>query len=207
MLPWSLASNESERTNDKEQITLPTITIRTQILDKDWIIIRIADNGLGMNEKVVQRIYDPFFTTKEIGKGTGLGMAISHQIVVDKHGGILKCRSQLGEGTEFWIQIPVHYSVVETTEEQSYISSQPSITTTESSPNKDTEGFLFATIPTVKPVDLLICHTQLIQRLSEQNPDLSTASAEQIYQMFQRHPISLKLYATLLAWFCRPNRF
>jgi Histidine kinase-, DNA gyrase B-, and HSP90-like ATPase len=201
----SLASNESERTNDKGQMTLPTITIRTQILDKDWIVIRIADNGLGMNEKVLQRIYDPFFTTKEIGKGTGLGMAISHQIVVDKHGGILKCRSQLGEGTEFWIQIPVHYSVVETTEGQSYTSSHSSIPPTESSPIVDTEGFISATIPTVKPVDLLIRHTQLIQRLSEQNPDLGTASAEQIYQMFQRHPIFLKLYATLLSWFSCSN--
>lgn len=64
----------------------PQITIRTQILDDEWAVIRIADNGPGMKESLIQRIYDPFFTTKEIGKGTGLGMAISHQIVVDRHG-------------------------------------------------------------------------------------------------------------------------
>ncbi|WP_392531177.1 sensor histidine kinase [Nostoc sp. C117] len=194
----SLASNES-------QMTVPVITIRTQILDREWVVIRIADNGPGMNEKVIQRIYDPFFTTKEIGKGTGLGMAISHQIIVDRHGGILKCRSELGEGTEFWIQIPVNYSVVDTTEADSYAISLPSTPTTESSATADAEGFIRSTIPTLKPVDLLIRHTQLIQRLSEQSPDLGTASADQIYHIFQRHPISLKLYATLLSWFSCPN--
>ncbi|WP_414624981.1 ATP-binding protein, partial [Calothrix sp. CCY 0018] len=48
-----------------------------------------------------------FFTTKEVGKGTGLGLSISHQIVVEKHGGQLKCNSVLGEGTEFMIVLPI----------------------------------------------------------------------------------------------------
>ena len=77
-------------------------------------MIRIADNGPGMREDVIRRIYDPFFTTKEVGKGTGLGMAISHQIVVERHRGILKCRSRPGEGTEFWIQIPLNCSTSNT---------------------------------------------------------------------------------------------
>lgn len=84
-----------------EEISPPTtqITIRTELLDHQWVVIRIADNGPGMKEEVIRRIYDPFFTTKDVGKGTGLGMAISYQIVVDKHRGILKCRSQPGKGT------------------------------------------------------------------------------------------------------------
>ncbi|MDJ0735232.1 MAG: ATP-binding protein [Nostocaceae cyanobacterium] len=85
----------------------PQIRISTQVLDDDWVEISIVDNGVGIPEEVKQRIYDPFFTTKEVGKGTGLGMAISYQIVVEKHGGVLKCLSQPGEGTEFWIQIPI----------------------------------------------------------------------------------------------------
>jgi signal transduction histidine kinase len=60
-----------------------------------------------MTSSVLRRLFDPFFTTKPVGKGTGLGMSISYQIVVEKHGGILKCFSEPGQGAEFWIQIPL----------------------------------------------------------------------------------------------------
>ncbi|MBN3883943.1 MAG: ATP-binding protein [Nostoc sp.] len=182
----------------------PQITIRTRAIDQQCVVIRIADNGPGMKEEVIRRIYDPFFTTKDVGKGTGLGMAISYQIVVDKHGGMLKCRSQPGEGTEFWIQIPLNCALVDATEEQNCTSASP-IPTTKSSSIPDTDGFIRSTTPMLKPTDLLIRHTQLIQRLSQHNPDVEGASPDQIYQMFQRHPISLKLYATLLSWFCCSN--
>ncbi|MBD2523272.1 ATP-binding protein [Nostoc sp. FACHB-133] len=182
----------------------PQITIRTKVLDRQWAVILIADNGPGMKEEVIHRIYDPFFTTKDIGKGTGLGMAISYQIVVDKHGGMLKCRSQPGEGTEFWIQIPLNCAVVAPTEEENYTSASPTATTI--LPHiPDADGFIRSTIPMLKPTDLLTRHTHLIQRLSQHNPDVETASPDEIYQMFQRHPISLKLYATLLSWFCCSN--
>lgn len=88
----------------------PTIYIQTQQLNSDWIVIRIADNGLGMTEQVRQRLFDPFFTTKAVGKGTGLGLSISYQIVVDQHGGQLKCQSVPGQGTEFAIEIPIKSS-------------------------------------------------------------------------------------------------
>ncbi|MEG4804856.1 PAS domain S-box protein [Microcoleus sp. ARI1-B5] len=71
------------------------------------IVIRIADNGPGIPTDVHERLFDPFFTTKEPGKGTGLGLSISYQIVVEKHGGRLKCNSAPGQGTEFAIEIPV----------------------------------------------------------------------------------------------------
>ncbi|HEY9750786.1 MAG TPA: GAF domain-containing protein [Allocoleopsis sp.] len=71
------------------------------------VLIRISDNGPGMPEAVRSRIFDPFFTTKPVGQGTGLGLSISYQIVVEKHSGILKCESQLGQGTQFWIEIPL----------------------------------------------------------------------------------------------------
>lgn len=71
------------------------------------ISIRIADNGVGISEAVQQRLFDPFFTTKPVGKGTGLGMSISHQIITEKHQGSLRCDSALGQGTEFTIQIPL----------------------------------------------------------------------------------------------------
>jgi signal transduction histidine kinase len=71
------------------------------------LVIRIIDNGLGMSETVSNHLFDPFFTTKPVGKGTGLGLSISYQIIVEKHGGILKCHSQPGQGAEFWIEIPL----------------------------------------------------------------------------------------------------
>ncbi|MCF2150757.1 PAS domain S-box protein [Desmonostoc muscorum LEGE 12446] len=85
----------------------PQIIIRTEISDNNFVVIRIIDNGAGIPEEVRTRLFDPFFTTKPVGKGTGLGLSISYQIVVEKHGGILKCTSEPGQGTEFWIQIPI----------------------------------------------------------------------------------------------------
>jgi len=83
------------------------IKIVTEVGDRDLVIIRIQDNGIGMTETVRSQLFDSFFTTKPVGKGTGLGLSISHQIVVDKHGGTLTCTSELGKGTEFAIAIPL----------------------------------------------------------------------------------------------------
>ncbi|WP_445629034.1 GAF domain-containing sensor histidine kinase [Nostoc sp. DSM 114167] len=83
-----------------------TIWINTQAINNQ-VVIRIADNGLGIPEEVRSHIFDPFFTTKAPGKGTGLGLSISHQIVVEKHHGQMKCSSKPGEGTEFLIEIPI----------------------------------------------------------------------------------------------------
>jgi signal transduction histidine kinase len=82
------------------------ITISTTVTESDRVAITIADNGTGMSEAVQSRLFDPFFTTKSVGKGTGLGMSISYQIINDKHGGILSCFSRPGEGATFLIEIP-----------------------------------------------------------------------------------------------------
>ncbi|MEG4212129.1 ATP-binding protein [Microcoleus sp. S13_B4] len=82
------------------------ITIRTAMIDSKWVKIAISDNGMGMPESVQKRLFDPFFTTKSVGKGTGMGLPISYQIVTEKHGGKLDCFSIPGKGTEFVIQIP-----------------------------------------------------------------------------------------------------
>jgi two-component system, NtrC family, sensor kinase len=71
------------------------------------VVIRIADNGLGMTETVQKRIFDPFFTTKPVGQGTGMGLSISYQIITERHQGSLQCISSLGKGTEFEIKIPL----------------------------------------------------------------------------------------------------
>lgn len=84
----------------------PCIQIKTTVLSDERVAIHIADNGPGLNPDHCDRLFDPFFTTKPIGKGTGLGMSISYQIVAEKHQGTLTCRSQPGQGAEFIIAIP-----------------------------------------------------------------------------------------------------
>ena len=71
------------------------------------LMVRIADNGMGMPEEVRAKIFEQGFTTKGVGKGTGLGMAIARQIIEEKHGGILSCLSELGKGTTFILKIPL----------------------------------------------------------------------------------------------------
>ena len=75
--------------------------------DGDWAIVEIADSGAGMPAHVQQRIFEPFFTTKEVGKGTGQGLAIAHNVIVDKHGGTIKVASAPGKGTTFTIRLPI----------------------------------------------------------------------------------------------------
>ncbi|MCF4969923.1 sensor histidine kinase [Nostoc sp. CMAA1605] len=93
--------------SDKNQYNPGWIKIDTSIVDTKWVRIAIADNGLGMSEQTRQKIFNPFFTTKPVGKGTGLGMAISYQIIIEKHGGKLDCFTQVAQGTEFVIHIPL----------------------------------------------------------------------------------------------------
>ncbi|MBR8833214.1 MAG: MASE1 domain-containing protein [Stigonema ocellatum SAG 48.90 = DSM 106950] len=84
-----------------------TISIQTRQIDTNQVMIMISDNGIGIPEEICSKLFDPFFTTKPVGKGTGLGLFISYQIVTQKHGGNLWCESTLGQGTKFVIEIPV----------------------------------------------------------------------------------------------------
>lgn len=97
----------TQRSAEDLQKQPSTITIRTRLSEIDCVTVEIIDNGPGMPEEVRNRIFDPFFTTKPVGKGTGLGLSISYQIIVDKHRGTLDCLSEIGEGTEFRIKIPI----------------------------------------------------------------------------------------------------
>lgn len=109
---FSVKSEEFAQTDsmaDSQSLTqtFPTITIRTRVVDSERIAIHIADNGPGMPEAVQKRLFDPFFTTKPVGKGTGMGMSISHQVITERHHGNLQCYSLPGQGTEFVIEIPI----------------------------------------------------------------------------------------------------
>jgi two-component system, NtrC family, sensor kinase len=90
----------------------PKIYISSKTIDHNQVEIRIKDNGGGMPEIVRQRLFDPFFTTKPVGKGTGMGLSISYQIITERHNGKLICISTEGIGSEFIIQIPVRQKIV-----------------------------------------------------------------------------------------------
>jgi len=96
-----------KRTYEEIKANPSQITIRTSVNDAQWMEIAIADNGPGIPEQLKNRIFDPFFTTKPVGKGTGMGMAISYQIITEKHSGKLECFSTVGQGSEFRIQVPI----------------------------------------------------------------------------------------------------
>jgi two-component system, NtrC family, sensor kinase len=98
----------AESYGKENQSTQPMIHIRTEAIANNQVQIKILDNGPGMTEKVRQKLFDPFFTTKPVGKGIGMGLSISYQIVVQKHGGQLRCNSAPGQGAEFIIEIPLH---------------------------------------------------------------------------------------------------
>jgi len=83
------------------------IRVTTRVLD-DQVEIAIGDTGKGIPVEVRSRIFDPFFTTKEVGKGTGQGLAIARSVVVDKHGGTLHFETELGQGTTFYIRLPIN---------------------------------------------------------------------------------------------------
>ncbi|MCP4541248.1 MAG: PAS domain S-box protein [Chloroflexi bacterium] len=90
----------------KEPNTKGTISICTR-QDGDWVEIRISDTGAGIPEEVQSKVFDPFFTTKDVGKGTGQGLSIAHNVIVEKHKGMITLESDVGKGTTFMIRLPI----------------------------------------------------------------------------------------------------
>jgi len=105
----SKSTSDLTKAGNKKNLT-PKIWIRTKMANHETVSVEISDNGIGIPEKAKANIFNPFFTTKPVGQGTGLGLSISYKIVVEKHHGLIWCESQLGEGTTFYIQIPVKQS-------------------------------------------------------------------------------------------------
>ncbi len=89
-----------------EPVSKPKISISTQ-LSENQAVITVIDNGPGIPEAVQAQIFDPFFTTKAVGKGTGMGLSISYQIITEKHRGTLSVSSSPKQGTQFTISVPL----------------------------------------------------------------------------------------------------
>ena len=95
-----------ERAMQEQSGYTPTINVDVH-REGEELVVSIADNGMGMTQEVQNGLYEAFFTTKPIGKGTGLGMPITREIVQERHGGQLSFTSKEGEGTTFTIRIPI----------------------------------------------------------------------------------------------------
>ena len=94
---------------DSAKVDKPKVTVSTEQLENN-IQITITDNGIGMSQETLEKVFQPFFTTKPTGQGTGLGMSISYDIVTKGHGGELKVESEIGEGTAITVFLPITIS-------------------------------------------------------------------------------------------------
>jgi len=90
---------------DIESSYRPMVTVGTKRNDSK-IVISISDNGTGIPQKIINKIFQPFFTTKPTGEGTGLGLSMSYDIITKSHGGELNVKSVEGEGTDFEVCLP-----------------------------------------------------------------------------------------------------
>ncbi|MBC8391994.1 MAG: GHKL domain-containing protein, partial [Deltaproteobacteria bacterium] len=111
--------NAAQAIASQQQDEMGTIRIITYQED-DYAVCEISDNGSGISQENVSKIFDPFFTTKPVGEGTGLGLNVSYDIIVNKHKGKLSVESEVGQGTTFIIKIPVNleFDVNQTEEEK-----------------------------------------------------------------------------------------
>jgi NDP-sugar pyrophosphorylase family protein len=96
----------SERKKSSSVDYSPTVSISTEYQDKT-IIIKVGDNGKGIPKSILDKIFQPFFTTKPTGEGTGLGSSLSYDIITKGHGGTLKVESEEGKGSTFIITLPI----------------------------------------------------------------------------------------------------
>jgi PAS domain S-box-containing protein len=95
----------TKRSSDGEAGFEPTLLATTKSLGNS-VEIRIRDNGAGIPSEIKEKIFNPFFTTKPAGEGTGLGLSMSHDIIVKQHGGTIRVNTELGEFTEFIVTLP-----------------------------------------------------------------------------------------------------
>ena len=97
---------EKKKKHSHDESFEPTVLVSTR-REKEYIEIRVKDNGFGIPKELADKIFQPFFTTKPTGEGTGLGLSLSYDIITKEHGGELKVVSKENEGAEFIIKLPI----------------------------------------------------------------------------------------------------
>ena len=113
----NLLRNASQAFTRSEQnpnpTACPTLTIRAQA-EADCICIQVEDNGPGMEQDISRHIFEPFYSTKDVGKGTGLGLSVSYFIVTEHHSGTIEVESEPGKGTVFTVKLPLQQAQIQT---------------------------------------------------------------------------------------------
>lgn len=109
----NLVKNAAQAMSENKRQREPAITIRTRA-EPEYARIEVIDNGPGMTEEVRRRVLEPFFTTKAVGVGTGLGLSVSYFIIAKQHHGTMTVESEPGEGTRFIIRLPLNGATVRT---------------------------------------------------------------------------------------------
>jgi two-component system NtrC family sensor kinase len=102
----NLLVNAAHAISDRQEADRGTVRVRTA-RDGDHVLVEIADTGCGIPADIKGKVFDQFFTTKEVGRGTGQGLALVRRIVVEQHGGSLTFESEVGRGTSFFIRLPL----------------------------------------------------------------------------------------------------
>ena len=102
----NLLMNAAHSLHGSESEKAPRIILRTKHQGK-WAQIEVEDNGPGMSEDVRNRIFEPFYTTKDVGDGTGLGLFVAYFIITSKHQGTIEVKSRPGRGAKFTVRIPL----------------------------------------------------------------------------------------------------
>jgi signal transduction histidine kinase len=102
----NLIVNAAHAIEDARKEDRGTIVVRTRAVD-DFAEITIADDGCGIPDAIRHKVFEPFFTTKEVGRGSGQGLALAREVVVERHGGTVTFESEAGKGTVFKVRVPI----------------------------------------------------------------------------------------------------
>ena len=109
----NLYNNAFYAVNEKKKLQQggfePRVSVTTKKTGNE-VLVSVKDNGNGIPQKILDKIYQPFFTTKPTGLGTGLGLSLSYDIITKVHGGEIKVETKEGEGAEFVIYLPMSSS-------------------------------------------------------------------------------------------------
>ena len=106
----NLIINAAQAIKAQKTEDLGQIFVETKLEDDKFVRVSVKDNGGGIPPEVASRIFEPFFTTKKVGVGTGQGLAISYNLVVERHLGRIYFDSDTGKGTTFHVLLPIDYS-------------------------------------------------------------------------------------------------
>ncbi len=102
----NMVLNAADAVKTRHDLSMGSILIKTYI-ENHYVVFSIKDDGIGIDDEHMSSLFNPFYTTKPVGKGLGLGLSMSYDIIVNKHLGQIEVTSVINEGTEFVVYLPI----------------------------------------------------------------------------------------------------